>query len=116
MIKQPIVLTIMRPIVVFLLVPCLVPSPRLVYLIRSSHPSIPSCVRSSRPVPAVPPFCRFACPRRLPSSRFSPRCPDKQGGALSPYSVSPSPTCNLGSSDVVRCRDVPWDVARCGIR
>ena len=117
MIKQPIVLTIMRLIVAFL--PCRFPCRASR---RCSRPAISSVhlIRPSRhalahPVPCLLSRC-FARPRRLFSSRSSPRCPDKQGGACLRIPYRRPRLVRLGSSDVVGCRDVPWDVARCGIR
>ena len=108
MFKQPIVLTIMRLIVSPLScrLPCRVYRrySRPVHLICSSHPSISSCVRSSRPVPAVPPF-RPSLSFRLSLSPvlvpFLSPLPRQAGRGLSPYSVSPSPS---RPSRLIRCR------------
>lgn len=116
MFKQPIVLTIMRLIVSPLScrLPCRVSRrySRPVHLICSSHPSISSCVRSSRPVLAVPPF-RPSLSFRLSSSRSSPRCPDKQGGALSPYFRIAVPVSSVSAHpmllDVETCRGMSQD-------
>lgn len=83
-IKQPIVLSIVVSL------PCRLPCRASC---RCSRPVISSAhlsrrVRPSHPMPSI---SLFACPRRLPSSRLSPRRIDKQGGALSPYAVSPFP-------------------------
>lgn len=97
MIKQPIVSSIVPPIVASL--SCRLPcrfsrrSRRPVRLIRPSHQLVVRPLVSCR-CPVIQPFAYH-------SSRSSPRCPDKQGGALSPYSVSPSPS---RPSRLIRCR------------